>query len=110
MPRPQASERERRYLELRLRRPASVWTVLRAASVSSALAVCLTLLLAPATGLFVFWHLVTPLLPLLFLAAPGLWRNICPMAATNQLPRRLRSFPVGVCRSPQNRSGISSVS
>ena len=89
MPRPQASDQERRYLELRLRRPTSAWPLLRLASVSAAIALCVTLVLRPSTGLFVFWELVTPLLPLLFLTLPGLWRNICPMAATNQLPRVL---------------------
>ena len=35
------------------------------------------------------WKVVIPLLPLLFLVAPGLWRNICPLAASNQTPRAL---------------------
>jgi NADPH-dependent 2,4-dienoyl-CoA reductase/sulfur reductase-like enzyme len=35
------------------------------------------------------WKLVVPLLPLLFLVAPGVWRNICPLAASNQTPRVL---------------------
>ena len=89
MPTPQATERQRRYLELRLRRPASAWPVLRAASVAATIALCATLLLRPDTGLFAFWDLIVPTLPLLWLVAPGLWRNVCPMAATNQLPRIL---------------------
>src|SRR4029079_6267269 len=28
-------------------------------------------------------------LPLLFMVAPGLWRNICPLATSNQTPRAL---------------------
>ena len=35
------------------------------------------------------WKLVIPLLPLLFLVAPGVWRNLCPLAASNQTPRVL---------------------
>ena len=47
-----------------------------------------TLLVAvPDTGLLVFWKVIIPLLPLVFLVAPGLWRNVCPLAASNQLPR-----------------------
>lgn len=76
-----------RYLELRVRRPASFWPVLRLASVAAAGALWVALLLRPRTGLFVFWSLLVPLLPLFFMLAPGLWRNLCPMAAANQLPR-----------------------
>jgi hypothetical protein len=32
---------------------------------------------------------IVPLFPLLIFVAPGLWRNICPLAAANQLPRVL---------------------
>ena len=35
-----------------------------------------------------FWGLIVPALPLLFFLAPGLWRNVCPMATLNQTPRR----------------------
>lgn len=80
---------EPRYLELRLRRPASVWPLARLASVAGAIALCVVLLSRPDDGLFVFWQLLVPLLPLVFLAAPGLWRNVCPMAAVNQVPRVL---------------------
>ncbi len=30
-----------------------------------------------------------PILPLVFLIAPALWRNVCPMASLNQIPRTL---------------------
>ncbi|MFN2467499.1 MAG: FAD-dependent oxidoreductase [Gaiellaceae bacterium] len=50
-------------------------------------ALCVALVLSPRAGLFVFWSLLVPLLPLFFLLAPGLWRNLCPMAAANQVPR-----------------------
>ena len=43
----------------------------------------------PAVALTIFWDIFVPLVPLLFLVAPGLWRDICPMAILNQLPRRL---------------------
>ena len=78
---------EAKYLEIRLRRPASAWPVLRLASVTAAIALGVVLVVQPATGLFVFWSLLVPLLPLVFLIAPGLWRSLCPMAAANQLPR-----------------------
>ena len=42
---------------------------------------------APGRGLFGLFGVVVPLLPILFFLAPGLWRNICPLAAANQAPR-----------------------
>jgi hypothetical protein len=53
------------------------------------LALCVVLLVRPASGLLILWTIVIPLLPLAFVVAPGLWRNVCPMAATSQLPRVL---------------------
>ena len=47
------------------------------------------LFIRPAGGLFAFFKVVVPLLPILFFVAPGLWRNICPLAASNQSPRVL---------------------
>ena len=53
------------------------------------LVVAALLIAVPDTGLFVMWKIVIPLLPLLFLVAPGVWRNLCPLAASNQAPRAL---------------------
>lgn len=43
----------------------------------------------PDLALLVFWGLAVPVLPIVFWLLPGLWRNLCPLAATNQLPRLL---------------------
>nr|WP_246598049.1 2Fe-2S iron-sulfur cluster-binding protein [Nocardia tengchongensis] len=59
-------------------------------SITAYLALIVTMFVRPAGGLFVFFKIIVPLLPVLFLIAPGLWRNTCPLAATNQLPRLLR--------------------
>src|SRR5262249_30336632 len=40
-------------------------------------------------GLIAWWLFVLPTIPLLLVLAPGLWRNLCPMAALNQVPRVL---------------------
>ena len=55
------------------------------------LALCVALFIRPAGGLFAFFKVIVPLLPILFFTAPGLWRNICPLAASNQAPR-VRGF------------------
>lgn len=77
------------YTQIPSRIPVRVWHGLRAASIVGALTVAALLIAAPDTGLFVMWKVVIPLLPLLFLTAPGLWRNLCPLAASNQTPRAL---------------------
>lgn len=46
------------------------------------------LLFLPALGLDLLWNGLIPLAPALIVVAPGLWRNICPMATFSLLPRR----------------------
>lgn len=75
------------YTELPTRVPVRVWQVIRLGSVMAYFALLVTLFVHPQSGLFVLFGIIVPLLPALFLTAPGLWRNICPMAATNQVPR-----------------------
>ncbi|HET9563974.1 MAG TPA: FHA domain-containing protein, partial [Mycobacterium sp.] len=77
------------YNEMTSKVPLRVWQVVRVASIVALLALVAMMFLRPAAGLFVFFQVIVPLLPLLFLVAPGLWRNICPLAASNQLPRVL---------------------
>ncbi|MCC6621480.1 MAG: FAD-dependent oxidoreductase [Deltaproteobacteria bacterium] len=69
--------------------PRAAWHVLRALSVASFIGLVVLLLVAPTTGLTLTWGLVVPLLPAIWLFAPGLWRNACPLATMNQLPRLL---------------------
>ncbi|WP_199742749.1 FAD-dependent oxidoreductase [Nocardia stercoris] len=75
------------FTDLPSRIPLRLWQIARLVSVVAYLAVVVALFVRPAGGLFVFFGIVVPLLPGLFLIAPGLWRNICPLAATNQVPR-----------------------
>lgn len=75
------------YTELPTRVPLRVWQAVRIGSIVAYFALVVTLFVRPAAGLFIFFGIIVPLLPVLFLVAPGLWRNICPLAATNQLPR-----------------------
>lgn len=78
------------YTQIPSRIPVRVWHALRAGSIVAALAVAALLLIDEDAGLFVMWQVTIPLLPLLFLTAPGLWRNLCPLAASNQTPRALK--------------------
>jgi nitrite reductase (NADH) large subunit len=79
------------YLQLREQGwlPAWAWAAGRVASVVVLLLLAGTLIWAPATGLRLLWRLAVPMLPLVWLLVPGVWRNLCPLAAANQLPRNL---------------------
>ena len=79
--------------------PTSIWDTLRGLSIMSALVMAAVLWTNPSLGLHVFWGLVVPALPLVFFIAPGIWRNICPLAASNQLPRL-----AGIGRAATNKT------
>jgi len=77
------------YTEMPRRIPVPFWHAIRIGSVLAYLALCVGLFIAPSGALFAFFKVVVPLLPITFFVAPGLWRNICPLAAANQAPRVL---------------------
>ncbi len=79
----------RNYTELPRRLPNSAWHTIRVISVLVYIVLVIGLFIRPAGALFAFFQVVVPLLPVLFFVAPGLWRNICPLAAVNQAPRVL---------------------
>jgi NADPH-dependent 2,4-dienoyl-CoA reductase/sulfur reductase-like enzyme/ferredoxin len=79
----------RNYTELPRRLPVAAWHAVRVVSVLAYAALVAGLFIRPAGALFAFFKIIIPLLPILFFVAPGLWRNICPLAAANQAPRVL---------------------
>src|SRR5207253_2965857 len=62
------------YTELPYRMPRPLWHGIRAVSVAAYVALCVGLFVRPAGGLFWFFKVIIPLLPILFFVAPGLWR------------------------------------
>ncbi|MET9492438.1 FAD-dependent oxidoreductase [Nocardia sp. NPDC006630] len=82
------------FTDLPARIPTRFWRYIQFVSVTIYLADIVAMVVRPAVGLFVFFGVVVPLLPGLFLLAPGAWRNSCPLAAVNQIPR-LRGFSRG---------------
>ena len=48
-----------------------------------------TLIVRPEIGVIILWNVLIPVAPALLVIAPGLWRNICPMATLSLLPRYL---------------------
>jgi nitrite reductase (NADH) large subunit len=95
------------YLQIPKRLSVGAWQVIRVAVLLGALGLAVSLVLAPDRGLFVLWKLVIPVLPFVWLFAPGLWRNVCPLAAANQAPRlfdftRGLTPPGGFATTPQS--------
>jgi NADPH-dependent 2,4-dienoyl-CoA reductase/sulfur reductase-like enzyme/ferredoxin len=76
-------------MEMPRRLPVGAWWPLRITSVAFALLVAGLLIVEPETGLDLWWGLLVPALPLVWFVVPGLWRNLCPLAAGNQTPRAL---------------------
>lgn len=66
-----------------------VWYVVQYLLLSSGVGLVVTLILKPEVGLHLLWNGLIPLAPLLVVVAPGLWRNVCPMATFSLLPWRL---------------------
>lgn len=52
-------------------------------------AVVAALFAAPELGIDVLWNGLIPAAPLLLLIAPGLWRNVCPLASTSLFARHV---------------------
>ncbi len=75
------------YTQMRQRVPQTIWNISRFLTVGIGYGLIITSFTRPQVALFIFWRLIVPLLPIMFFIAPGIWRNICPMAALNQAPR-----------------------
>ncbi|MBP6625868.1 MAG: FAD-dependent oxidoreductase [Arenimonas sp.] len=77
------------YMERRQWLPVAAWHALRCVVLLAVGGLVWLCFARPALALSLFWGIAIPMLPLVFFAVPGLWRNLCPLAASNQLPRLL---------------------
>ena len=77
------------YLEMTSRVSLGVWRAIRVVSVAALVTICVAAVLVPTDTLTLFWGVLIPILPVVFLIAPGSWRNVCPLAALNQSSRNL---------------------
>jgi NAD-dependent dihydropyrimidine dehydrogenase PreA subunit len=66
-----------------------IWRIVQTAVWLVGATILSCLLFFPKIGLLLFWNILIPVAPLLFVVAVGIWRNICPLATTNLLPRQL---------------------
>ena len=77
------------YLEMPAKVPVIVWRILRGLALAAVIGISWLVVAYPDVGFTIFWRILIPSLPLLFAVAPGVWRQICPMAMLNQIPRKL---------------------
>ena len=88
------------YMGIRRRIPIPVWNAIRVVSVCAYIALCVGLFVLPAGGLFWFFKVVVPLLPITFFVDPGSVaqrlsaRRLQPGAPRARLYPRLRSAPM----------------
>lgn len=66
-----------------------IWRIVQAAVWAAGAAILFCLLFFPSLGLLLFWNILIPVAPALLVVATGVWRNVCPLATTNLLPRHL---------------------
>ena len=82
----QSPSRFQPYTNIASSVPARYWRIGRYVALLATLGLVVLILRDPPRGLKLFWQLLFPCLPLVFATAPGLWRQLCPMAFLNQLP------------------------
>lgn len=63
------------------------WRAAQAAVWLIGFVILICLLFFPPVGLLLFWNILIPVAPALFVVAVGIWRNVCPLATTNLFPR-----------------------
>jgi ferredoxin len=56
-------------------------------------AIFVLLIARPPLGLDAFWNVLIPVAPALFVFAPGIWRNVCPLASTALFARHNDAKP-----------------
>ena len=71
------------------RQTFAVWKTLQVLVWLVGVGIVFACIVAPDIGLHAFWNVLIPVAPALLVLAPGVWRNICPLALTALAPRRL---------------------
>lgn len=66
-----------------------IWRIVQTAVWLVGAAILTCLLFFPSLGTLLLWNILIPVAPALFVVAVGAWRNVCPLATTNLLPRQL---------------------
>lgn len=67
----------------------SVWRMLQVCFWLLGIFIFIALLFWPILGVRLFWNALIPVAPALLVFATGFWRNVCPLATTNLIPRHM---------------------
>lgn len=65
------------------------WRIVQAAVWLVGATILTCLLFFPSLGILLFWNILIPVAPALFVVFLGIWRNVCPLATTTLMPRHL---------------------
>ncbi len=65
------------------------WRAIQVLSWLFGFSLLLLLFFYPSLGIDLFWNVLIPVAPALFVIAAGIWRNLCPLAGVALLPRHL---------------------
>ena len=65
----------------------TVWRFAQIAVWAAGMFVWGALIFKPALGLHLLWNVLIPVAPALFVIAPGVWRNVCPLASLSLAPQ-----------------------
>jgi len=89
------------------------WTIAQYIVLLAGMTLLATLWFRPKIGLLVMWNMLIPIAPVLIVVAPGLWRNICPMATFSLIPRQLglskKQIPSRRTASLMTATGLASL-
>lgn len=66
-----------------------IWRIVQTAVWLVGATIFFCLVFYPPIGVLLFWNILIPIAPALLVISVGLWRNVCPLASTNLLPRHL---------------------
>ena len=66
-----------------------IWRVAQTLVWLVGLAILFNLIFFPDIGIHLFWNILIPVAPALFVVAVGVWRNVCPMASNALFSRHI---------------------
>jgi len=64
-----------------------VWRIVQSLVWLIGFTILFFLVFYPKIGIMLFWNILIPIAPLVLVLATGVWRNVCPLATTNLIPR-----------------------
>lgn len=73
-----------------LSRQLMIWRVFQVVIWAAGMGVWLALIVRPELGLHLLWNVLIPVAPALFVVAPGVWRNVCPLGSLSLAPHHFR--------------------